>query len=355
VDRLVRQGIDVHSRHGDLTAVDLATEGALTGDTRLELRRLPVFQEQEHRDQRKAAREMEAFLASPTAPRAEEIVQFRLRPRTGLAPIAGLRLFHRERLKQLSDHLERISSRPGLIPLAWGVHHQPVLGGSFVDWHLHIAIVVRDDADRQWLHEYLDARYSWWTETEEHAEAAGLAWYLRASVARYAGDFTDENLAEYVRQAHKLHRYQTIGPLRRFLTKAKQAGEQAVTDTTDRTILAPVTPRPPRRHLPHRLGATPLIAACRVAWIGDELRPVVLVRGWRGSWRDLTKRYDLDLAIAAARQALERGAFATPLTLTFTTVNPECTSMTPPVCSPGLPCRSVDPPIIEDNGLDQVP
>ena len=315
--RLSRQGINAYSNRGDLTVVDLATKGELVGETRAEFRRLPVLIEQEYRAQRRAALEIEAFTAcQPHAPRPEQIVHVRLRPLSGTVRTCDLRQFHRNLVNNLSNHLEYVQKQYGAEPLAWSVHHRPMFDGSFIDWHVHLMIVLDND-NLEDFYKYIGDRYDWWLQTVEHENVGGLGWYLGGCVARYADDFTDENLAEYVRQSIKLHRHQSLGPLRRFLASAKNSQRRAAKNILDEPVLAPVAPRPPRTAKVCKTAQGPTVAACRLSWIGDELRPVLLIRNWDSDWAALSARYDLDLPVAAARHAL---SFHTS---SYTTVNPK--------------------------------
>ena len=96
------------------------------------------------------------------------------------------------------------------------------------------------------MNAYFEARYNWWLEAVEHGDVGGLGWYLAGSAARHADDFTDENLAEYVRQTVKLHRYQTLGPARQFLAKLRSDGQRVVKNAAGETALAPTISKPAR-------------------------------------------------------------------------------------------------------------
>src|SRR3954469_9820117 len=55
LDRLRVQGLDGRGSAGDLTPIDLASQGALVGEARPPLRRWSVFEENTVREQREAA------------------------------------------------------------------------------------------------------------------------------------------------------------------------------------------------------------------------------------------------------------------------------------------------------------
>jgi hypothetical protein len=195
-----------------------------------------------------------------------------------------------------------------LTPLAYGVHHRPERGGALIDIHFHIAIEVEADADLVWLRKYLGGLERVWIDETKRTETPEvLARYLREGAARYVHAFDNEHLAIYVAQVHTdgapLHRFQTLGPLRRLSGELRRANLRPRQDAEDETrvVLAP-PPRRPARRTCWTVG--PAILAVRLAWIGDQLRPSLIVRGWRGSWSALTERYDLDAAVGAARAAL---------------------------------------------------
>ncbi|MCG5241967.1 hypothetical protein MCW82_19490 [Azospirillum doebereinerae] len=308
--RLEAAGFDPWQGDDEVTVVDLATQGERAESRGRTLRRWPVYYATVRREQREAAAQIAAFVEDERAAgRAVRILHLRIRP-TGPVEVGCLREHHREQSRRISGRLAYVANATGgkIVALAWGAHHKPLRGGAVIDWHAHVAVLVRPGADLRWLLSYFGgpdpdpARV--WIGTRDRAEdPEALVVYLREGTARYVTNFeTADFLAEYVAQVAGLHRYQALGPLRAHVSRVRAAGLQARRDPEDgRVVLSP----PPRRpaHRPVWRAAGPAALAVRLAWIGDELRPAVLVRGWRGDWTDLA-RYDLDAAVIAARAAI---------------------------------------------------
>lgn len=171
-------------------------------------------------------------------------------------------------------------------------------------------------------------------------------------------------LAEYVRQTHvdhHLHRRMTLGPLRehvgalraaklrpmlhRDLAYAVPAHIQSSTVSPESSRPSPANPldvtphrtsarhdgrlmlvthrpirmRPARWSLPPALVPGPRILRVGLSWIGGELRPVLLVKGWNAadstsSWQRLDGSYDLAPYVAAACASLVPPAVPTAAT-----------------------------------------
>lgn len=306
--------------------------------------------------------------------RPGDILHMRLRPFASRVPVGDLRHHDQAERAKLTRRLSYIGHMTGgaVEPLAYGAHHQPYDGGDVVDDHFHVAVELRGieaQAALERAKKYLARHYHVWTrpvadgyaeDDDERSDndddgsladlppAEALASYLREGTARYADQFSDENLAEYVRQVYgptPLHRFQTLGPLRRFAAALRERGvrPEIVEEGagTVRVALAPPPPRPARRTM---WTAGPAVVALRLAWIADELRPVALVRGWAGRWSELAERYDLDGAVEAARVALARSYTSTTDTpessLSAAAEPPPSPLPTPP---PSLPRVVVSP------------
>lgn len=324
--RLQAQGLEPWQGDDELTVVDLASQGEQSESRGRTLRRWPVYHATVRREQREAAAQIGAFVEDERShDRAVKIVHLRIRP-TGPVPVGQLREHHREQRRRLAAQLAYVARASGglIVPLAWGAHHRPVDGGRLIDWHAHVALIVQPGADLPWLLSYFggaetDSDRVWIDARDRADDPEHLACYLREGVARYVDQFDSDALAEYVEQVAGLHRYQTVGPLREHVGRVRAAGLQARRDPDDgRVVLAP----PPRRpaHRPVWRTAGPAVLCVRLAWIGGELRPAVLVRGWRGWWSEIAGRYDLDGAVSAARAALAARSS------TSTADNPESTT-----------------------------
>ena len=326
--RLEASGVDPWESADEVTAVDLASEGQRCEARGRPLRRLPVFIVAVRREQQEARDLIGAYVAAERAAgRSVRIVHLRVRP-TAPVLLETLREHHREQCAALGRRLEYVARRSdgALVPLVYGTHHRPLDGGARIDWHAHVAVQVREGADLAWLSEYLGgADRVWIDQRGDRADAPeALASYLRQGAARYVDAFTDERLAQYVVQVAGLHRYQTLGPLRRLAGALRRERLRPRMEGA-RIVLAP-PPRRPARRLCWTAG--PSVVALRLAWVGQELRPVVLVRCWRGDWRELAERYDLGPAVAAARAALTKEAS------TETTSNPDSLEAAPVASSP---------------------
>ncbi|MBK3735242.1 hypothetical protein GAY29_19440 [Azospirillum brasilense] len=321
-DRLEAAGLEPWQSGDEVTVVDLASQGEQSESRGRTLRRWPVYHATVRREQREAAAQIAAYRADERAAgRAVKVVHLRVRP-TGPVPVDCLRDHHREQCRRLSAQLAYVARASGglIVPLAWGVHHRPVDGGRLIDWHAHVAVLVRPGADLPWLLSYFggaapDSDRVWIDARDRADDPEHLACYLREGTARYVADFESAALVEYVAQVQGLHRYQSVGPLRDHVGRVRRAGLQARRDPDDgRVVLSPPPRRPACR--PVWKTAGPAVLALRLAWIGDTLRPALLVRNWRGSWADLAERYDLDAAVIAARTALAQ-------TYTHSADNPE--------------------------------
>lgn len=348
-----------------VTLIDLATRGARS-EQRDSLPRWCVFGAHVAREQAEAHGLLGAYVVEY---RPRRIVQLRLRPLGGPVPVHHLRAAHQDEGRRVGRVLEYIGTWPGVTPLARATHHWPVDGGAMIDLHYHVAVQFdASDADERaevfarLLGYFQRAGYDAWiadeadtlfdpaaAETAESAQA--LAIYLRESTARHVEDFGDDHLAEYVRQVYHpapLHRWQPLGPLRRLAAKLRAEGVRPQAEDDGRVTLHPiVSARAQRRRDAAWIAAGPCVVALRVAWIGDELRPVAVVRGWRGDWAELARRYELDAAVKAARAALAGST-------TYTTATPESTP-SPTVIRPPPPPDPPPPPWITAPELEEIP
>ena len=320
--------------------VDLATQGEHVA-TRDELPRWCVFRQHVAREQAEAHGLLAAYVVEH---RPRRVMQLRLRPLGGPVPVNSLREAHLDHGRRVARALEYVARWPGVIPLARATHHRPTERGSTIDLHFHVAVQIDGDdvseVSARLIRHFVRAGWSAWISddqereatqdpapTETEGSAAALAAYLRESTERYVEAFDDDHLAEYVRQVYRpspLHRWQPLGPLRRFAAELRLNGVRPHADEDGRVALRPVvSARPQRRRDAAWAAAGPCVLALRTAWIGDELRPVAVVRGWRGSWQELARRYDLDAAVTAARAALA--------TSSFTTATPESSFVRQPI------------------------
>lgn len=325
---LAAGGIDPWLKDGEVTAVDLATLGERVERRGRPLRRLCVFNETVSREQRAAYGLMAAYdAANPGG----EVIHLRLRPKDRPeVSVFTLRSHHQAKAKLVTRHLDHVARSTGgaVVPLAYGVHHRPVTGsgGAFIDLHFHVAVEVQEGAIPKRTMAFLGKHYDAWQPEEdphEPAPAAALATYCRKGIARHLDEFTDDYLCEYVRQMHSptgLHRWQSLGPLRRLAGELRVQGVRPTVvmddDEDERVVLTPIKARPAYRPALDR-PAGPSLLAMRLSWIDGELRPALLVRNWAGDWEDLARRYDLDGAVEAARRALGQGTY------TFSTAIPE--------------------------------
>lgn len=328
--RLERLGLNPYASEQTFAAVDLATKGQRAVDYGRPRRRLCVFSTEARREQREAAVQMKAWLASLTpAERPQRVVQIRLRPRTGPTLVGCLREHHREQTEALGERLRYVRRQFRCEPLAYGTHHRPLEGGALIDLHFHVAVAV-DPKDDGPLLSYLRRRYDLHITDDDasdpvpfHRSPESLAVYLRSGTERYVDDFEDHNLKEYLNQVYNpkaLHRYQALGRLRDFAGHLNAKRLRPVEDAGGGLVLAPKSVRRPRLAASARFRSGPSVLALSLAWVDGELRPVALVRGWRGRWADLAERYDLGLAVTAARLAMASS---------FTTAIPESSSVAP--------------------------
>ncbi len=343
-DRETRRRLQAHGlatmNRPPVMLVDLATQGEHVA-TRDELPRWCVFRQHVAREQAEAHGLLAAYVVEH---RPRRVMQLRLRPLGGPVPVNSLREAHLDHGRRVARALEYVARWPGVIPLARATHHRPTERGSTIDLHFHVAVQIDGDdvseVSARLIRHFVRAGWSAWISddqereatqdpapTETEGSAAALAAYLRESTERYVEAFDDDHLAEYVRQVYRpspLHRWQPLGPLRRFAAELRLNGVRPHADEDGRVALRPVvSARPQRRRDAAWAAAGPCVLALRTAWIGDELRPVAVVRGWRGSWQELARRYDLDAAVTAARAALA--------TSSFTTATPESSFVRQPI------------------------
>lgn len=335
--------------------VDLASMGTLS-ERRDELPRWCVFANHVRREQAEAHGLLGAYVAEH---KPHRIAQLRLRRYGSPILVRDLRAFHLKDSCRVGRLLEYVATWPGVTPLARSVHHRPIDRGALIDHHHHIAVQLdaataaeRAEIIARLLRYCVRTGYDAWvadegeailgvggSETAESAQA--LAVYLRESTARHVEQFSDGNLAEYVRQVYypaPLHRWQPLGPLRRLAAKLRADGVRPWAEDDGCVTLRPITSaRAQRRRDAAWVAAGPCVLALRIAWVGDELRAVAVVRGWRGDWAELARRYDLDAAVQAARDALAG-------TSSYTTVIPESSPPTAPPPTQSPPAPSTSPP-----------
>ena len=338
---LARQGL-LPWRDADLVvAVDLATEGALAGEARRELRPWRVFGGVARREAAEAAAELASFLAGqePDDLARQDIVFLTLRRRGWEAvPVGGLAARHRAFTGALGPMLGYAARRTGdaCVPLSYGVHHRLIGDGGTVDVHGHLTVLTEGDAGRAALNQLVEYLGKKW-EVHEGDPRPAMSASRCASSAYQARTFSCDRrrleahwAAEYVRQVHvenHLHCRTALGPLRRHVGALRRAGVRPFLVTTvnlesiqptQSVILRPIRCRPARLPRPVPSPVAPRVLACRLSWlpspdgIGDQLRPVVLVRGWDGgdparSWGRLRAAYDLNGLIEAARDAMAAG------------------------------------------------
>ena len=349
-----------------VTMVDLATQGRRS-EQRDDLPRWCVLGGHAAREQAEAHGLLAAYVEEH---RPRRIVQLRLRPVGGPVPVHRLRAAHQDEGRRVGRAMEYIATWPGVTPIARATHHRPVDGGAMIDLHYHVAVQFdASDADERaevfarllrycqrggydaWIADEADALLDP-AATEKAESAQALAVYMREAAARYVKEFSDDYLAEYVRQVYHpspLHRWQPLGPLRRLAAKLRADGVRPQAEDDGQVTLHPiVSARAQRRRDAAWIAAGPCVVALRVAWIGDELRPVAVVRGWRGDWAELARRYDLDAAVEAARAALAGAS-------TFTTATPESPQSTTVARPPPPPVPPPQRPWIEAPELEEIP
>lgn len=364
-EALAREGLMPWREADPVTAVDLATEGARACAPRRELRPWAVFIGVTRRAAAEAAAEMMSWLAEQDTDELarRETVCLTLR-RRGCWPvlIGELAARHRALTEALGPALGYAATRNGAacVPLSYGVHHRLIGEGSItalVDVHVHATFYVErgvaGKAALMWLVEYLGKGWEVHVGEARPADSGsacasaayeedGLSWddMVLASNAGW--------LAEYVRQVHldnHLHRRMTLGPLRRHVGALRRAGvrpvicreQPAEAPTLDTTVnpknpslppsprirglvqYRPIRCRPARRPHPVPAPVGPRVLAARLSWLpcrhdggagsGEQVRPVILVRGWDVSdpalsWQRLVAAYDLEPLVCAARDVL---------------------------------------------------
>lgn len=297
-----------------------------------------------------------------------------------VAPTGELAARHHALTKVLGPMLTYAGTRHAgaCTPLSYGVHHRMLGRGERVDLHSHLTVAVeRTPAGEQakaWLVEYLKRKFTvhdsphGGTPADDVAAGAAAAAYEEDGFSA-AEDGTEAErarwLAEYVRQTHvehHLHRRMTLGPLRehvgalraakvrpvlhRDLAGAVSAHTQPSTVSPESTNPSPADPldvgpyrtsagpderpmllthrpvrtRPPRWPLAPALVPGPRVLAVGLSWLGgNQLRPVLLVKGWdaadnTASWQRLNGLYDLDPFVAMACAALVPPAVPTAAT-----------------------------------------
>ncbi|MBC9177161.1 hypothetical protein [Pseudoroseomonas ludipueritiae] len=358
LERLERLGIDGRaSGRSTVTAVDLATEGAIAGATRPEVRRWGIFQQNRHRQRIDAQARIRSWLSSqhPDDRKDRRVIQLMLRLKHGNpAPVAELALRHFSFTRILNDALRYSRRRHGssVVPLSYGIHHRALQGGAFIDIHAHISVDVGRGADLDWLHTYLSRHFQAFISPcqfnlDDGHEEAEAAYELEMFNAHR---FSDEHLRTYVSQhhiEHRLHRHQVLGPLREHVSELQRSGlrpilvERGDGKAAEKIALKyrPTIPRLTRQASAPQWQAGPCLLTARLTWVGNQLRPALIIRNWNGDWASLTQRYDVEALVAAARSAL--GSQPTLPPILATTVNQEQSKN---IIAGQNPCGQKEPP-----------
>ena len=235
LERLERLGIDGRaSGRSTITAVDLATEGAVAGHTRSEIRRWGIFRQNKHKDRIIAQARIRSWLTSqhPDDRNGRRVIQLMLRLKNvDLAPVAELAEHHLRFTKFVNEAMRYVSRRLGssVVPLSYGIHHRPMMDGALIDIHAHISVDVDDAADMDWLYAYLSRRFQVFMsprqlDLNDGYEEAEAAYEIEIFDASH---FSDEHLRTYVTQhhiEHRLHRHQVLGPLREHVSALRRDG-----------------------------------------------------------------------------------------------------------------------------------
>ncbi len=164
----------------------------------------------------------------------------------------------------------------------------PINGGKVIKYHVHFAMrgstTAKDDVE-----EYIVARWpgAWFGRTPRTVK--GVAGYFGRRDAADMLEWLPEHALTYCQQMKQKHPRAYYGDLDRY--RKKHPGKPRQKDGGEWEWIEPA--RRPRRHRGAQRKDGPRIVRTALEWIDGELRAVMRVTGWRGSYADLAAAYDL--------------------------------------------------------------
>lgn len=309
-ERLLGLGLDPFLGNEALYVVRLDNEGADVEARGRRLRCWPVFVTPHASDHADRMVTYRRFLDG--AGRANDPsyhVTIRPKGSTIGVPVEHYRQRHTEFRAKVGRAIEHGRDYYGVETDWAAVHARPRLGGAFLDLHIHIA--ARGGRLEGWV-KYLGKVFDtvW---SGDGRDLPAVLEYADRGAPVPAADFADENLATFLEQVEggegegALHWCETYGEFRRFRGLARKDPRQydeVIDEVTGerRWVPRPRLPRPRRNPSAPRTGER--LLAVRLAWVGEVLVPVVIVRGYRGNFSALARAYGLDRYVRAAKRAM---------------------------------------------------
>jgi len=349
-NQLQNHGHSPFRSDAEVIRLDIETCGKLHSTPARELRNWSVFSTVAKREGAKASAEMISFLQSQLAEDRgrKHLITIRLRLRydRNRVPTGNIAERHKAYMALTGPMFSYASTRfPGVLePLSHGVHHRMLGDGSTIDLHSHATLCMENSSAGKhalaWFHRYFSKHFDVHqgykaVPATSYTEAGAISAYEEQSFsAKRSNDGTYVEpfwISKYINLAHienHLHRRVTMNSLRKHIGELRRDGvrplltttvipEFALTDSTDpiNVIVNYVDVRSYR--LRRRPGSSPSthglkLLCARLSWIGDELRPVLLVRQCRTRygpselWQKCTELYDLNYLIEQARESFTR-------------------------------------------------
>lgn len=305
--RLAGAGLDPYKSEGEITVVDLLNPLSTESRGR-QLRPWRVFNVAAAAEQRRVSREYRAFMADQdtSGPPVHVVV----RPPEHVVELSALRTGIRDGNECLNAMLGYLARRRGLDTHILALEILPMGDGSVWDIHYHIVMAPTGAAELEVLQRHVERRgWTFWADPDAASDATAFGGEHAARLAGYVSkgampraiaraELSDAALVELVRQTDRLKFVRARGAFREFRSRlARERLRIVETEDEEGQVACITVPRRRivlRRRELFRTTSTKILAV-RPAWIGDELRPCLIVENYKG-WSELLSIYRVPAA-----------------------------------------------------------